>query len=350
MKRKHIVLIILAVIIVSAWYATQLYIIDVGVERFNTSGWEFTSHGGDFTISADTPEMVSFIGLRTDSGALLRKNFWQSRFEDFTHHFTFQINSYGAGTRDFVGLWMLCNEDTTLNYRDCDDGNDGLVLYFENMNYPSGDACELALRCEESITGTRVDTYTGIVTSKEYYMTIERIGTQLNAYGYDDVARTFLLFTLTVDCTDETYKWYHPVCPYDTEWAPNTGMVTGFLKNVYLETPPLEGTLTVYAQDSDGNSLTDVTITFQGGTPIQSSAGVETFTLEVGEYTVSVKKEGYAPWIGTATVTEYANTDLYSANTLITNGNGKETPSFELTIFLLSMIGALYIIYRRKKL
>jgi len=83
--------------------------------------------------------------------------------------------------------------------------------------------------------------------------------------------------------------------------------------SVQQTSPPPTYTLTVYTRDNNGNTIPSATVSVNGVSKISSASGVATFDLEDGTYDVSVNKQGYQSWQGSATINGDANS-ISSAN------------------------------------
>jgi plastocyanin len=156
---------------------------------------------GDITVAANT---ITVDTMRITANSYVTKSHGANHFGNFEHKIDVRFTT--LSTSNYTGFWGISNSHYTILSMDAN--NEGVTTWIANV----GGDYRIYLR---DFTNDNSDFYGGLALSTSYYTTIKRDGTTATCKIYSDSARTNLLDTLTITCTNATYSNVIPMFGYD---------------------------------------------------------------------------------------------------------------------------------------
>jgi len=160
----------------------------MALEDFTT--YDEVDSDGDLTVAENT---ITIVTMRQDAVSWVSEDKGANHFGDFEHLIDTKITGI---TNGFTIYWGI--SDGAATYGDMDTANEGMAAYINVY------ATDIKIRIAD-FTNSNNDFYTG-AKDTAYYYKIERNGTTLTNKIYSDSARTVLVDTLTITCTNTTYS------------------------------------------------------------------------------------------------------------------------------------------------
>ena len=199
----------------------------------------------DITVSN---EKIEWSSMRRDADAYVYYDYGVDSFDDFQHNFTLIISgvwSVTSSSRDLMDVYRIGNGYGSMT--DYPGISNNYLRLLVKENGANEDKFELRFH---QVTGGVTDfiDISAIYNIRMLYITVERIGVNLNCRLYSDLSRTVLLETLTsgVSGSGLDYRYIQPVTsreqftdPADhstgyIEWEFGTGYVDGHYYTVEM--------------------------------------------------------------------------------------------------------------------
>jgi hypothetical protein len=223
--------------------------------------------------SADITVIANKITVDTmliTANSYVTKSHGANHFGNFEHKIDVRFTV--ISTTNFTGFWGISNSYYTL--LSMDNNNEGMHAWIANV----GGDYRIYIK---DYTNNNIDFYGGLALSTSYYTTIKRDGTTLTCKIYSDSARTVLLDTLTIICTNTTYSNVIPMSGYDNTVNGRTSTYT--VDNLDLQ----EGETHA---PSDTAKASD-SLTFKAEVPIADTAKVnDSLIFSVEEHIADTAK------------------------------------------------------------
>lgn len=174
---------------------------------------------GDITITADS---CAYDTMRRDAVSYVYKDYGAGYFGDFSIDFEFAISAQSLANNMIFGL-----SNTIGTLTDHDTANDGLTI----LGYHSGSSIGVYLVDYPTANN---DSYTTAGSAiGPIYATFVRSGTTATFYIYSDSNRSVLVDTLTVTCSNTTYRYLYVLASLNSGIDP-AQWITGYASHVAL--------------------------------------------------------------------------------------------------------------------
>ena len=175
--------------------------------------------GSNYTLTATK---MNVNAIDSGANAYTYKDYIADHFGDFEHLLDIYTGS-GTGLHTLGGCWAIGNSYGTV--MDYVASNDAMVVYIYELPHL------LYLR---DFVVDNLDSFS-YSDNTYYYLTIKRAGTTLTCKIYSDAARTNLLATLSIVCTNTKMRYCQGVFNY--EWDTGTSL-SYYIENLDLQEAP----------------------------------------------------------------------------------------------------------------
>lgn len=233
----------------------------MAIEDFTT--YTEVDEDGDITIIASK---VSWVNIQRGDDSYVYKDYGAGFFGDFEHDFEMQINT--SDDNAICGNWVLSNEIANFEHT--------LVNHLPGLCVRTSKAGGVYSAVIYNLDNGVVDV--GVISANTlYYCTATRVGTTFTLYIYSDSARSVLVDTLTVTCTNTTLRYIYGMST-KLDSPGHVPKHNGFTQNLDFNLVVATGA-SIYYWDGSNN----VELQLDNTSPVQMYNGVEIIGLKLGE-------------------------------------------------------------------